>query len=271
MVCFNLDKKFPICFEIWRIEMKFKEFGNKSNPVIILLHGGGLSWWALKPQIEALQKDYFIVTPIIDGHGDDWMNTFISIENSAVQLINYIKDNFNGKVYAICGLSIGAQIVVEVISKERSVTENAVIESALVYPIKMATKLTVPMYNLSYGLIKKRWFAKLQAKTLYVPDELFESYFLDSSRMTKESLINITNSNGSYSIPPTLRNTHAKALILVGEKELSLMKKSANLLHETIKDSSLEVIQKSGHGELSLVQTDKYIDLILQFFANNEN
>jgi len=136
--------------------------------------------------------------------------------------------------------------------------------------MKMVTKLTVPMYNLSYGLIKKRWFAKLQAKTLYVPEELFESYFLDSSRMTKESLINITNSNGDYSISPTLLNTHAKALILVGEKELPMMKKSANLLHDTIKGSTLKVIEKSGHGEISLVQTDTYIDLILQFFSNTE-
>jgi pimeloyl-ACP methyl ester carboxylesterase len=28
--------------------MKYKEFGNKKSPTIILLHGGGLSWWSLK-------------------------------------------------------------------------------------------------------------------------------------------------------------------------------------------------------------------------------
>ena len=72
------------------------------------------------------------------------------------------------------------------------------------------------MYNMCYGLIKKRWFAKLQAKTLNVPDELFETYYKESSRMTKESLINITKSNGEYSISPTLCNTKAKTLILVG-------------------------------------------------------
>lgn len=38
--------------------MIFKEFGNKDNPVIIFLHGGGLSWWSLKPQIEELQNEY---------------------------------------------------------------------------------------------------------------------------------------------------------------------------------------------------------------------
>lgn len=251
--------------------MIFKEFGNKNNPVIIFLHGGGLSWWSFKPQIEALQKDYFIVTPIIDGHGDDWNNTFISIKKSAEQVICYIKNNCNGKVFAICGLSIGAQIVVEILSEECNITKNTVIESALVYPMKITTKLIIPMYNLCYGLIQKRWYSKLQAKTLNVPEELFESYYKDSSRMTKKSLINMAKSNGNYPMPQALCNTKAKTLILVGEKELSIMKKSAKLLHNTIKSSSLKILEKYGHGEISLIHTDKYIDLLQHFFEGTRN
>jgi pimeloyl-ACP methyl ester carboxylesterase len=246
--------------------MIFKEFGNKNMPVIIFLHGGGLSWWSWQPQIEALQKDYCIVAPIIDGHGDDWGTTFISIKQSAEKVVKYIKENHNGKVFALCGLSIGAQIVVEIISQECDIAEHGVIESALVYPMKMAITLTVPIYNLCYGLIKKRWYAKLQAKTLNVPDELFEKYYEDSSRMTKESLINITKSNGNYSMPSTICNTKAKILILVGEKELSIMKKSATLLQNTIEGSFLKVIDKSGHGEISLIYPNKYLDLLQQFF-----
>ncbi|AZV57378.1 alpha/beta hydrolase [Clostridium sp. AWRP] len=249
--------------------MIFKEFGNKNMPVIIFLHGGGLSWWSWKLQIEALQKDYCIITPIIDGHGDACDTTFVSIKKSAEQIVKYIKENYNGKVFALCGLSIGAQIVVEILSQESDITENAVIESALVYPIKMATSLIVPMYNMCYGLIKKRWYAKLQAKTLNVPKELFESYYYDSSRMTKESLINIMKSNGDYSMPQALYKTKAKTLILVGEKELSVMKKSAILLHKTINGSFLKVIEKGGHGEISLIYPDKYLNLLQQLFINN--
>jgi pimeloyl-ACP methyl ester carboxylesterase len=249
--------------------MIFKEFGDQNMPAIIFLHGGGLSWWSWKTQIEVLQKNYRIITPIIDGHGDAAATTFVTIKKSAQQVVGYIKENCNGKVFALCGLSIGAQIVVEILSQECDIAENAVIESALVYPIKTAVALTVPMYNMSYGLIKKRWYSKLQAKTLNVPDELFESYYEDSIRMTKESLINITKSNGDYSIPPTLCNTKAKTLILVGEKELSIMKKSAALLHNTINGSCLKVIEKSGHGEISLLYPDKYLELLQDFFMNN--
>ncbi len=249
--------------------MIFKEFGNRNSPVIIFLHGGGLSWWSWKPQIEALKKDYYIVTPIIDGHGDAYDTTFVSIKKSAEQVIRYIKENCNGKVFAICGISIGAQIAVEILSKEYDIAENAVIESALVYPIKMAISLIVPMYNLCYGLIKKKWFAKLQAKSLNIPDRLFGTYYEESSRMTKESLINITISNGSYPMPLMLCNTKAKTLILVGEKELAIMKKSAFLLHKTIKGSILKTIEKSGHGEISLLHPDKYLNLLQQLLFDN--
>ncbi|MDP4142931.1 MAG: alpha/beta hydrolase [Bacillota bacterium] len=249
--------------------MLFKEFGNKNAPVVIFLHGGGVSWWTLKPQIEALKKDYYIVAPIIDGHGEDYNNNFISIQTSSTHVIDYIKGNCNGRVFAICGLSLGAQILVEILSKECDITEYAVIESALIYPIKMATKFIVPMYNMLYGLIKKRWFAKLQAKELNIPDELFESYYEDSLRMTKQTLINITISNGNYSMPSTLCNTKAKTLILVGEKELSVMKKSSLLLNNTICGSFLKVVEKSRHGEISQVYPDKYLDLLQHFFENN--
>jgi pimeloyl-ACP methyl ester carboxylesterase len=249
--------------------MLFKEFGNKNKPVIILLHGGGVSCWSLEPQIEKLQEDYFIVTPIIDGHGDDWNNTFISIENSAEKVINYIKVNCDGKVFAICGLSLGAQIIVEMLSQEVDITENAVIESALVYPMKIATKLTVPAFSLFFGLAQKRWFAKLQAKTLNIPDDLFETYYRDSSRMTKETLVNITKSNGNYSASPKLCKTKAKTLIIVGEKELSIMRKSAKLLQHTINNSTLEVIKNGKHGEISLAHSDRYVNLLENFFAKN--
>jgi len=171
--------------------MIFKEFGNEDRPTVILLHGGGLSWWSWKPEIEALQNDYYVVAAIIDGHGDDFDSTFISIKESAKKVIQYIKNNCNGQVFAICGLSIGAQITTEILSKECNITQNAVIESALVCPSKIATVLTVPMYNMSYGLIKRRWFAKLQAKTLNLSEGLFESYYKDSSRMTKKRLLTL--------------------------------------------------------------------------------
>ncbi len=251
--------------------MIFKEFGKITNHTIILLHGGGLSWWMWKHQIEVLSKDYFVVTPILDGHGDDFETNFESIEISAQKVINYIKNSDKGRVYAIGGLSIGAQIVVEILSREPEITDFAIIESALVYPIKTITAFTVPMFNFFYGLIKYKWYARLQTKTLNVPMELFDLYFKDSSRMSKKTLINFTISNGNYAMPQNLVNSKAKTLIMVGGKELSIMKKSANLLSCTLKNNSLKFISNCSHGEISIIDSIKYIDIINQHFENYKN
>ncbi len=244
----------------------FKKFGDPLKPVIVLLHGGGLSWWSYKNIIELLKNSFYIITPVLDGFGEDFKNTFVSIEDSAQKIIKFIKDNFNGSVYAICGLSIGAQILVEILSLENDITKKACIESALVIPMKFTKAMTIPMYTVSYGLVKLRSFAKFQAKYLFIPSDMLEEYYNDSSKVSKESLINMSLSNASYSIKKDLKDTNAHVLIMCGEKELKVIKKSCEILHKTIQGSKLIVIPKMKHGEISLRYPDKYVGIIITFF-----
>jgi pimeloyl-ACP methyl ester carboxylesterase len=246
--------------------MLMKETENCSLPTIILLHGGGLSWWSLEPVIRLLKERFHIVTPIIDGHGEDAYETFISIEDSAQKLIKYIDDQYNGKVFAIGGLSIGAQIVTEVLSSREDIAEYAIIESALVYPIKGTSFMTVPVYQLFYGLIKMRWFSRMQAKTLCIPDNMFDLYYNESIKMTKQSLINITLSNGNYELKHSISSTKAKVMIMVGGKEIGIMRKSAKRLNEVIAGSELNILPNMGHGEISLLHPEIYVELIFKFF-----
>ena len=248
--------------------MIFKESGNKQLPTVILLHGGGLSSWSWKRVAGLLEPEYHIVTPVIDGHGEDGGETFISIEDSAQKLIRYVDDHHNGTVFALSGLSVGAQIITEALSRRPGLARYAVLESALVVPIKGTAALISPAYGLFYGLIKKRWFAKLQAKTLCVPDELFEQYYPDSLKMSRQTLVNLTRSNGGYTLKDTLADTTGKVLIIVGGKEIGVMKKSAGALHETLRGSELYIAPSLKHGELSLVYPEDYVNVLKTFFAS---
>ena len=244
--------------------MKFREFGSKDKDTIVLLHGGGLSWWSLQKVVEILIKDFHVITPVIDGHGEDGENTFVSIGDSAKKLIEYIDLNFGGKVLAIAGLSLGAQIATEVLSERTDITQYALIESALVLPIK-GTAAMASLNKLFFGLIKQKWYSKIQAKVLAVPEEWYELYYEDSVKISKQSLINITLSNGHYSLKTAIADTKAKVLIVVGEKEISIMRKSALKLHEAISGSELYIARNLKHGELSIVYTQDYIDIFKRF------
>lgn len=252
-------------------EMKFKDFGDRNLPAIIMLHGGGLSWWSLTEIVGTLKGRYHVVTPIIDGHGEDGGIDFISIEDSADKLIQHIDSEYGGQVFALSGLSLGAQIVAEVLSRRKDIAKYAMIESALVYPIKGVVALTVPTYRLLYGLVKKKWFSRMQAKTLFVPENRFQQYYEDSLKLSKDSLINITISNGTYKLKNTISDTSARVMILVGEKELGVMKKSAQTLHQMIPQSTLTMLPHMGHGEISLVHAEDYRKLLEDLFEEPQS
>jgi len=249
--------------------MIFREAGEQGNPVVMLLHGGGLSDWSLRHVAEGLKTDYHVVTPILDGHGEAADTVFESIEAEAEKLLAYVDERFGGHVHALCGLSIGAQIVVEMLTRRMDIAACAVVESALLIPIPCAAMMTGPMLSLSYGLIKKRWFARLQAKSLCIPEDLFETYFQESQRMSKQSLANITTSNSRYALKPAVRETTARVLILVGGKELSVMKKSASLLHDAVRESELRVMPGKKHGETSLREPEAFVKSLKAFFASS--
>lgn len=247
--------------------MIFRETGPSHLPSIILLHGAGLSDWSWEKVVFRLSTKYHIITPIIDGHGEDAGCEFISIANCAHILIDYIDSIHKGKVLAIGGLSLGAQIALEVLSIRSDIAQYAIIESALVYPLQ-GTSVLVPMYRLFYGLIKRRCLAKIQAAALYIPDELFESYYNDSLKITKPSLINIALSNGSYTLKGSISNTTARVLIIVGSKEIKIMQQSAALLHSQIKNSQLFIAEGMKHGQFSLRHSEQYIEQLRELLRH---
>ncbi|MDR2602660.1 MAG: alpha/beta hydrolase [Spirochaetaceae bacterium] len=246
--------------------MLFKETGGEKSPVVFLLHGGGLSGWAWAGVVELLRMDYRVVTPVIDGHGEDGAGEFISIEDSADKLIKYIEKQYNGKVFALAGLSIGAQIVIEALTQREEIAEFAILESALILPIPAIRLLTAPVLKFCYGLIKLKWFSRLQAQALFVSKDMFEQYYSCSLKISKQSLTNIMLSNGSYTLKRNIEKSKAKVLIIAGEREIKRIKKSAEILNRRIPDSILYFSRKMRHGELSMVYPAEYVKIIKSLF-----
>ena len=247
--------------------MRYKEFGDRTNPPVIFLHGGGLSWWSFTDIIHLLKAKYFIVTPIIDGHGEDGATEFVNIQDSAQKLIQYIDANFGGNVLAICGFSLGGQIAVEVLSKRADIAKYAIIESTSVIPLKGLARLVVKSGGLFYGLAGKRWFARMQARALFVKEKLFDQYYRDRKSMHQESLINMAESNAGYTAPDTLKNTGAKMLIIIGTEEIRMLDQSVRKLMGMLPQAQVCVVPGVKHGKFSLAHSAEYLALLNRFMA----
>lgn len=244
------------------------EYGKGNRDTIVLLHGGGLSWWNYREISEILQTDYHVILPILDGHSESDRD-FTTIEENASEIIDFIDEHLNGSVLLIGGLSLGGQILLEILSQRKDICQHAIIESALVIPSKFTYSLVKPAFGSCYGLIQKQWFSKLQFKSLRIKQELFEDYFRDTCGITKKNMIAFLQANSLYSIKESLGNCTAKVHILVGEKENRAMRNSAAIIHEKLQGSLLQVLPQMYHGEFSINHVVDYVKKIFEMVRSD--
>lgn len=238
--------------------MKVVEVGQENQDVIVLLHGGGLSWWQYQAQMDLLCENYHVVLPILDGHaGSD--ADFTSIEDNAKQLLDYIDKTYGGSVFLIAGLSLGGQILLEKLALRKNICQYAIVESAAIIPDKLTAGLVAPLFSMSFPLIKKKWFAKMQFCYLGIRADLFEHYYGDTVKLSKQNLIAFTKASSLYQVKKNLKNSLARVRIIVGEKETKKMHASARYLHDLLPDSRLEIKAGLAHGQYAINQPDLYV------------
>lgn len=241
--------------------MKYKEYGKGNQKAIVLLHGGGLSWWSYREAAQILQDDYHVILPILDGHaGSD--RSFTTIEDNAAEIIDFIRSDLGGSVYMLGGLSLGAQVALEMLSQQGDICEHAIIESAAVIPSKVTHVMLKPTLACSYGLIKQNWFSRLQFKSLKIKDELFADYYRDTCAITKEDMIAFLRANTSYTLKESVKNSTADVRAYYGDKETRGIKKSAEKIKEMLPTAT--VIELSGmvHGDFSINHAEDYAKAI---------
>lgn len=223
------------------VNMHYKEYGDTNNPFMMFIHGGGVGGWMWDQQIQYFTNYYCVVPELMS-------QSPFSIEQSARELLLLIEEKANGKPIIVIGFSLGAQIAIQMLSINPSLIDFTIINSALVLPSPALEWMLPPLIRLTFPLIKNKTFAKLQAKTLYIDDNYFERYYHESSAIPVNTLVRILQENMSFTIPPGFRNAQGKILITVGNKEKSIMKKSAIELVRSHLNSDGVILTNMGHG-----------------------
>ena len=133
--------------------IQFKEYGNKHAPLMVFLHGGGVSGWMWDTQIGYFTH-YHCLVPDLPSHGLSKKAGHFSIKSSALQIVDLIEDKALGKEVIVIGFSLGAQVLVQILSMKPTLIDYAIINSALVSPNPYVKRLLKPSIILSAPLIK---------------------------------------------------------------------------------------------------------------------
>ena len=246
--------------------MRYKEFGPAGAKPLVLLHGGGLNWWNYREAARALSGDYRVVLPILDGHGGS-DRPFTSIEDNAREILSWMDERLGGRVALLGGLSLGAQVAVEMLHQRPDLCDAALVESAALIPDRLTHALVGPAFGSSYGLIKKPWFARLQFRSLHMDPALFEDYYRDTCAIEKRDMIAFVQASAAYALPD-LSAVTARVAVYVGEKENGRMQQSARRLTAALPQVTLHTLPGLYHGEFSLNHGLEYARAVRALLEN---
>ena len=238
--------------------MNYREFGQGHPETIILLHGGGLSWWNFREEAEMLRADHHLILPVLDGHAESG-RPFTTIEDNAAEIISFIDRELGGSVLLIGGLSLGGQILLEMLAQRSDICRYALVESAMVIPSKVTNALIGPAFGSSYGLIRSRSFAKMQFKSLRIRQELFEDYYRDTCLIKKADMIAFMKANTAYRLKESISGCLAETYVFAGEKETRGIIRSAEQICSKIPGSTRTIMPGLYHGEFSINHPADYV------------
>ena len=257
--------------------MKFHEFGDKNLPPILLIHGGGSSWWNYLRQARILSHKYHVILPTLNGHGEEFQKYYISTEDSAQEILNYVRQNYDGKLFAIGGVSLGGQIAMELLSIDSELAEKAIIDGSLCIPQPRLAKISIFLVSLFGKLMFSKFSCKLQLSImdkLYpkfgYPEELKTYYLEDMPRTPIKTLVTIYKTYiGYYKLKSSISKSKAKVLYIYGEKELNCVKESAGVFEQLHPDTILYEAKGYNHGYLSAYLPQEWIKLVVPFLEKN--
>lgn len=132
--------------------MKFYEFGQKENPVIMLIPGTCCHWKNnFSHVIDLLKKDFYVVCASYDGFDDTEESEFLDMQRETEKIESYINKQFQGAIHAVYGCSLGGSFVGLLLQREKIHMNHGIIGSSDLDEVsigkaKLQTMLIVPLF-----------------------------------------------------------------------------------------------------------------------------
>ncbi len=147
--------------------MKFYTFGDSEKPTILLLPGTCCHWKAnFKSVIPLLEKDFNTVCVSYDGFDETEESIFPNMIKETEQIEAYIREKFEGRIYAAYGCSMGGSFVGLLIQRRRIHIEHGILGSSDLDQEKgLSAKLKANIVSkLLYGILQKGQLPKWMQK-----------------------------------------------------------------------------------------------------------
>ncbi|ANY65592.1 hypothetical protein BBD42_03295 [Paenibacillus sp. BIHB 4019] len=205
----------------------------------------------------------------MDGHGEESNERYSSTIESANKLLAYIDEHCNGKLFAIAGVSLGGQIVIEMLTKRSRLADKAIIESASCMPQPRILKYGKFLHRtylrfLSTGIMA-RLSDRMTPKPIHLPKAYMDMYLRELSVFHVDSADAIFDSHFAYALRKEINTCEVPILSWYGSKDPGPLKEAALILQKNTPNCKVEQLAGYKHGELSAHRPEEWVQRALAF------
>ena len=247
--------------------MNIHTFGDKNNKAVVLIHGVLTPWQMWQEAIDYFRKNFYVVVPELDAHTQNEVSRYKSVEDEAAQIGKYIKDNLNGEVYMLCGLSMGGRIAATVAKDESIKIERLVLDGA---PLGKMPGILISIMKSSYKSIIKKTKAR-DKKVLkscerdFLPKKFIPDFLALADKMEDASIDNILESVFSE-FEYIKYSSDMKILFMHGTKgNESVSMKCAAKMKQANPQTVIKCFKGYAHARLACFEQQKWIEEVVSW------
>ncbi len=211
-----------------------------------------------------LEADYHCLVPDLPEHGQSQDAGPFTIFDAARQVAALIHTRAHGGQAHLVGLSLGGQVSAALLGLTPKLVDRAVLSGV------MARKpggggwglgLIGPLLRLYMPFKDHPALIRANMRSLAVPEAYYEQFAADTRRASRAALERIFAANLSFELPPGLTHRQNPTLVLVGEKEQRLMKRSARALSGSLLGGTALMVRGAVHN-WPLTQPELFVRVV---------
>ena len=207
-----------------------RESGPVGAPAIVFLHGAYTSGWSWEPVVERMQQ-YRCLVPDLPHYGKSFEEGPFEMGRAAAAVAELIRSRVDTGRAHVVGLSLGAQVGVQLLATEPKLVDRAVLCGTIInrVPFVPLTRrlLALPARNAMYrwmvGRYRNAWHSM-------VPSAHIDDYREDVRLITSGQLAHVIMASAGFTLPEELHKSDSPTLFLAGAKEMPVVRRWAAAL-----------------------------------------
>ena len=212
------------------MDLYVRESGPVGAPTIVFLHGGKMSGWSWKPVVQRMQQ-YHCLVPDLPEFGKSFQQGPFDIARAANAVADLVRSRAGSDRVHIVGLSLGAQVGVQLLATEPKLVDRAVLCGTVIntMPCVRLTQLLMWTFARITGF---RWavYRHGKARHLRIPTGSIDDYREDVRLTTRAKFAHIVVASSGFTLPDGLGQSRSPALFLTGAKEMPFVRRWAAAL-----------------------------------------